>query len=372
MTCRIDIVRDIDAFCALEIDWNRLVGRFFGGHPFFSHFWFVNYYRSYFPGRPLFVMTARDDSGDLIAALPMVLGRRRLAGIPLKEARLVVGEHSHVNRILAPPHEEEIVRAFLCRARDEGIDLIYLEDVPDDSPDRTWMEAFCRTERLMLEVRRIRSSPYIPTTGDFEEYRKRLSKKFRELLNNRLNRINRAGGYEIETLSKFEHVDRAIADMETISAGSWQGREGSGLFSGEANSRFYRNLISHAMANGYGTVFILYFGGRPAAYELHLFAGKTEYCLKAEYALEFEEVSPGAVLDAALIKRAFGSDIDTYDLLGYTDSYKLRWTQACTPYLRYFIFARSAAGVAAYNLYYRLGNRLRHSGILRRMKKRVS
>ncbi len=368
---KLEVVQDQGRFVAIETDWDDMTALVLDGHPFFSHFWFANYYRDFFAGRPLFVVAVRDDGGRLVGLFPGVLGRRRLAGIPLKEARLIAGEHSHVNRIIVEPGRDDVIEIMLDRLREEGVDLVYIEDIPETSPDGDWWREYCRSRRLPLVVRQVRSSPFIPTSGSFDDYRKILSKKFRELLNNRLNRINRAGGFEIRTFADRTEVDPALADLEAIAAKSWQGDEGSGLFSRPDTDRFYRELIRHAMENGYGAVSVLYFDNKPAAFEFHVMHGATEYCLKAEYSKEFDKVSPGAVLDLELVKRAFDSDTEVYDLLGYADQYKLRWTNSCTRYVRYYIFNRTAAGLAAHALYFGLGDRLRRMKALRKLKRQL-
>lgn len=364
----IDVIQGLDAFLAVERGWDRMVAQRFANHPFLRHCWFVNYCRAYFPRSPLRVYVAYD-GGEMVAAMPIVLGNRRMAGIPLKEARLPAGEHSHVNRLLVGPEQADVAGQFLRNLFETGVDVVYFEDLPEVFPERSWFEAFCRQGRFPLEVRGVRSSPYIPTTGSFEEYRKNLSKKFREILNNRLNRINRAGGVTIKTCTTPDRLEPVLADMQAIAARSWQGNESSGIFSGETNAVFYRELIRCSMDQGNGAVSILYIDEKPAAFEFHILFGTTEYCLKAEYSVEFEALAPGAVLDLELVKRAFASDITVYDLLGYADEYKLRWTSQLTPYWRYFVFNRSAAGLAAHALYYSVGNRLRGMKLLRRAKK---
>ncbi len=366
---RIDVIQDMNRFRAVEQSWDEAVSGIYGRpHPFFSHFWFASYYQAFLGDTHLFAVTARDESGRMRATLPMVIGRRRLGGIPLKEARLIAGDHSHINGLVVSPDDPDLVEDLLERIWREGVDLVYLEDLAEPFSDGAWWDNYRRSRKLSLEVRQIRSSPYIPITGKFEEYRKTMSKKFRELLNNHMNRINRSGGYEIRTFEIEGDVEAALTGMHEISTRSWQGREGSGLFSTPQCDRFYSGLIAHAMKNGYGRVYILYFAEKPAAFELHLFYRATEYCLKAEYSQDYERISPGAVLDQELVKRAFGSDIETYDLLGYADTYKLRWTKHTRPYNRYFLFNRTAAGKAAYALFFRLGNRLRNMGLLRRLK----
>lgn len=359
MDPHINLAHDLPAFQALGAKWDRMIAERFADHPFFRHFWFVNYYRVFYRDAPLTVLTGNGPKG-LSGALPTVRIRRMLAGIPLRTAQLLAGDHSPQNRILVPEGHDSLLAGFLDHLLERHTDLIYLEDIPDRFPDRIWIERYCRDRRLQLELRQIRRSPYIPIQGSFEEYRKGLTKKFRELLNNRLNKINRAGGFEIITHAGAEAVAPAIASMRQIAARSWQGKEGSGLFSGERNAVFYPAFITHALTNGYGRVYILVHAGQPAAFEFHVFHERTEYCLKAEYSHDFAQVSPGAVLEIELIRRAFQTDIDTYDLMGYADPYKIRWTEYFTPYYRYFIFNRTAASRAAHLLYFRLGDRLRN------------
>ena len=358
MNPQITVIRDDGPFLELADEWDRMAADRFAGHPFRRHFWFAHYRRAFFPKAPLCVVTARRQ-GELVGGMPMILGRRRMGGIPLKETRLLAGDHSHLNRILVATGDDGVMTGFFETLQQEGVDLIYVEDVPDLYPSGPWMAEFCRDHRLGFECRAVRQSPFIPTVGSFDEYRKRLSKKFREILNNRMNKINRAGGFEIRNFDQAGDVLAALEQMEAISRGSWQGQNGTGLFSGERNRLFYTALITQALTHGYGRVAILLFDRQPAAFEFHVLHGRTEYCLKAEYASAYDAVAPGAVLDLELVKRAFASEVEVYDLLGYADSYKLRWTEQTTPYFRYFIFNRTAAGKAAQAVYFTLGDRIR-------------
>lgn len=368
MSYNFSIIREPKQFAALEKDWDELVQNSWENHPFLRHAWFLNYYQSFYGSHPLSVLTATAES-KLIAAAPMVLTHRRMGGIPLKEARLIAGDHSHVNILPVPRDREEILVSFLETILSEGADLIYLEDLKPGFPDIDWLDRFCQDRKLGLETRQVRSSLYIPTEGSFDDYRIRLSKNLRQNLNSRFNRIYRAGGYEIKTYSDGDSIELAIREAEEICQQSWQGVGGSGLFSTKANKQFYTQLIRHALEHRYGTLFVLHFEKQPAAFEFHLYHDEIEYCLKAAYAQKFEKVAPGAVLDIELVKRAFESPIKIYDLLGYDDQYKRRWTDQSVSYRRHFIFNRTAAGRAARLVYFKWGDKIRK--IRRGLKQRA-
>jgi CelD/BcsL family acetyltransferase involved in cellulose biosynthesis len=366
----VSIITDKEEFAGLRQRWDRFVESRMAGNPFCRHFWFENYRQAFFAYAALYTIVV-EEQGEIEAIFPAVATRRRLGGIPLKELRLIAGDHSHVNRLLVSDSGHEQTARLLERAQRDGFDLIYLEDLPDYAPENEWIEAYCRDRRLTLVRRVIRESPYIPTTGTFDDYRKTRSKKFRELLNNRVNRMNRVGGYEIREFTRVEDLPFLIEDLKTISLESWQHKSGSGLFSRPETAHFYERLLKDSLASGYGKVTVLYFENKPAASEIHLLHGKTEYCLKAEFAEREDNLSPGGVLDLELVKRAFSSDIERYDLLGYPDRYKMRWTDKTTICYRYFLFGRSAAARLGHLVYFTIGDSLRQSGIVKRIRRKA-
>ena len=170
----------------------------------------------------------------------------------------------------------------------------------------------------------------------------------------------------IKTYSRSDELTDILHDISTISNTSWQGRQESGLFSNASNALFYRNLISHSLEQGYGKVYVLYYANSPAAYEYHIVHRNIEYCLKAEYAQQYCDVSPGAVLEIELVKQAFASGIEIYDLLGSADSYKLRWTHNLRSYSSYYVFTHSLLAHCAHLF------RFRARRTLKKIKRRGS
>jgi len=371
MDIEIRITRGLDVFLQLADQWNGMVAEKFDDHPFFSHFWFANYYQSFFPGQSLYVLTAHNE-GKMVGALPMIICRRCRAGLPLKKARLLAGEHSYVNQILVKSGDGKIVGLFFDSLLQEGVDLIYLADIPGELPAPFGIGDFCRSHRLLLERKSVKASPFIRVGGSFEEYRKSLSKNFWKQLTNRLNRINRAGGFEIRSFTRPTDYEFLLKDMQSISADSWQSQNNTGLYSTDNSSTFYRNLIQHSLENSYGEVHILYITGKPAAFEFHICHGSTEYCLKSEFAQRFARFSPGVVLDQELVKRAFSTDIEVYDLLGFESEYKARWTKEVRRQYRYYLFNRSLTALAVYIIEHRLRNRLGKFKLLRWIRRQMT
>ena len=370
---QLQVIKDRDEFSSLAEEWDSFVSRAFNNNPFYLHFWFDNYLTAFYPNSQPLTVLVRDESGQLIGLAPMVSSQRKMAGLSLKEARLIAGEHSHINGLLIRKDQPFLWHRIVEAILKEGVDLIYLEDLPDEFPSQRFIEDYCTRKKMFLECHSLRQSPYIPSTGTFEDYRKTaLSKKFRELLNNRRNRLKKHGEYRIESITGIVDFDKTIEAMRKISVKSWQHENGTGLFTTPECEQFYTDLMRHALDNQYGQVHILYIESDPAAYEFHIIHQTTEYCLKVEYDQNYSKLSPGGVLDLELVMRAFESDIETYDLLGDASDYKLRWTKDTVPYYRYFAFGRTAAARLASMANYKIGNVLRKSTILMKIKNSLS
>lgn len=354
----VKIARDFESFLDMREPWDRMVNCDFHAHPFLKHFWFVNYYRAYFNKLPILVFAAYEND-RMIGALPMILVRKRMAGIPLRQARFIAGAHSYIKRLLIPPDKPNVLALFLEALMKEDIDLVYFESDTEFFSPASSLEDFCLHNKFNYEIWSGMSSPFITVSGSFPDFQKTLSRNLRGSINNRMNRVSRAGGYEVKAYDQPDQFDDVVRAIEEISRNSWQGQQGSGLFSNENNSSYYRNLILHSLEHGYGKAFILYLDNKPAAYEYHISHGHTEYCLKAEFSQQYNSLSPGAVLELELIKQAFASEVEIYDLLGSADAYKLKWTHNLKPYSGYYIFNRSFSAFFAHLLRFSLRKMLK-------------
>jgi CelD/BcsL family acetyltransferase involved in cellulose biosynthesis len=85
--------------------------------------------------------------------------------------------------------------------------------------------------------------------------------------------------------------------------------------------------------------------GRMVAFNLSLETADAHYLLKLGHDVELASASPGTLLTAAMIERAFSLGMKSYEFLGDADPYKLRWTQRCREFVQAQSFAHTPTGL---------------------------
>jgi CelD/BcsL family acetyltransferase involved in cellulose biosynthesis len=114
--------------------------------------------------------------------------------------------------------------------------------------------------------------------------------------------------------------------LRQLSAASWKQNTGT-TFDNSAPSAFLDTLIEHGRREGWLVVWLLTLDDRTIASELHVEYGGRAHALRADYAEDAAELSPGSYLNWKIIERLFDSDLYRYELGPGSNPYKQRWTE---------------------------------------------
>jgi hypothetical protein len=297
--------------------------------------------------RPHLVLARRGDRPvALLAArlerirLPLKLGYRRLWQ---PYARCLTVEHGACVGDLSEANAAVLLRALLDSLRSGEADVALLHQLPLESPllalARRLPPRLCRDGCATKNVRWVLRLPKHPeepltisghTRGLARYYTKRLIRKYGDQLRFELYR----------DVADFE---RMIADVETIAARTYQRALGVG-FAADATSR---RRFRRQMERGTLRCFVLYCGGRPAAFWIGFRHGDVYYAESTGYDPEFAPDHVGKVLLARKIDslRAEG-DIGSVDF-GFGDAdYKHHWANERVDEQTLAIFAPSVFGLS--------------------------
>lgn len=362
----IDVVTEYFPFKNLKNDWNRLAKSEDSLYPFLCFEWFELWFRSFLKKNLLNIYVLSDVNG--IRAIMPLVKCETVFGTILK---LAANDHSNKIEIISDKKDlPRYVEAFMKQLLSENFLLVYLEDLLADSePSRLILE-FLRYNQSghILEKRFVRESVFLDTSTGWQAFRLSLPKKLKKNIRNQKNRLARAGEVQIIKYAKKENIAEAFQGIEEISAKSWQGKEETGLFSQENTRKFYTGLAYFASAVDMLSIWLLYLDGQPLAYEYHLNVGKVDYALKCEYSQEYSKFSPGAVLDAHIVEELSKRATEKYDLLGYKDFHKLRWSNKTEKYIRIYVFKRNPVGQAFHFIEFPLRARLKRISLLHKIK----
>jgi len=362
-------VTKYEDFLGLENQWNQLAQSYSDDKPFYSHQWFKVWWDSFAGKKSLHVLVAQQEE-KILAIAPLTMSKGVYMGFPMRIVEFMANDHSHkIDFIYAYDNVAGVERILDYLWEQRNWDLLRLEDILESSAVTGLIEQKCKNPGFIWGKKAIRFSPYIPIESDWNSFLAKRPKKFRENMRNQKRRLSKLGDVKIEERSTIDDLDGSLAEIEEITRKSWQGKKGSSIFSTKKVKSFYVNLARWANQERLLVLWFLKLNSKPIAYEYHLRSGQTEFGLKAEYDECFRQSSPGGVLDQHIVESLFERGFSKYDLLGYMDFYKMRWTESTSKHLRYYILRKSIFTGIAFWLDFKLRYYLKRFKILRGLKK---
>jgi CelD/BcsL family acetyltransferase involved in cellulose biosynthesis len=343
-------VAGLESFMGLQPEWDALVTTT-DDQPFYRHEFLRIWLDNFAPRADLRVLLAREHSGKLAAALPLLQTRARLLGMPVRQLASPANDHTPRFDMLA--HDSaEAGRMFMEQIGEQrGWDLLLLRDVPPDGaawglysaaqeagyPAGTW-------DSLL--------SPYFEIPASEGEIEARLDAKFRANLRRRRRKLEGRGRVTLERVEGGPHLEARLLESFTLEASGWKGREGTAISQSAETEGFYRELARAASYGGYLALYILRVDGKPVASHYALqqkHSGKGRYLLlKPAYSEAYADCSPGHLLMHEVVRDlAARGEVHEFDFLGPNMEWKRDWAGASARQHRWlFIFNRTPYGRA--------------------------
>jgi len=320
------------------VEWAALVDRA-DASPCLRPGWFEAWWRAFGAGR-LEILAVRRD-GRLVAVLPLT-GRGGRRDGPCNNETWMAGL---VAEDAAAAHD--LGRALFAR----GLRRVTLRRLRSAHPGLTELTATARDAGYRTLVATNERSPYLDLSGTWEECVRGLSKNVRGDLGRQRRRLAEHGEVTVEVHDGIERLDDLLAEGFRVEASGWKGEQHTAVLSRPQLRHFYTDLARWAAPRDLLRLAFLRVDGRAAAFFLCFETERVFYTAKVAYDAELARFSPGKVLLAAMIERAFTIGLERFDFLGTPDPYKMRWTGTCHEFARLHAFAGSPAGLAEWAAY---------------------
>ena len=220
---------------------------------------------------------------------------------------------------------------------------IRLRKLATDSLDYAMLE---RSVGLAYE-RRERHNHHTRVEGDFGQFLSKRSKNFRKQVK-KSERAAVSHGLTVDLLEEPAAIDSALADLETVSHASWQGKSGSGSFSEPRAAAFYQGAALAYAARGATALLVCKRRGEPIGFILHLIDGARMEALKSEFDERFGDCLVGWQIAASAYRLAHARGLTTIGMGSWRTDFKQRWTTATTPVADLTLFAPTLLGGARY------------------------
>jgi CelD/BcsL family acetyltransferase involved in cellulose biosynthesis len=343
----VEEINDRAGFAALQPEWDALV-RATRDEPFFRHDFFRVWLDNFAPASRLRVLVARDGSGALAAALPLVEQRGSVYGIPMRELCAAANAHSCRFDVIARDGDAA-ARAFLSHlSGDTSWDVLKLTDVPDGGNGWRLLEA-ARSIGAPTGTWTALESPWMPLAPSWEEQAAGLQSKFKANCRRRRRKLEERGKVSFERYTGEGGdllLDAKLEEGFALEASGWKGENGTAMAQDPATRGFYCELARAARGQGWLALSFLRLDGRPVAFHYALRAGGTYLLLKPGYDEALKECSPGQLLMEDVLQDCIGSGFLEFDFLGPDMTWKRDWTGLTRRHTWLFVFRDTTFGRA--------------------------
>jgi CelD/BcsL family acetyltransferase involved in cellulose biosynthesis len=296
--------------------------------------------------------------GDaVVAALPLVAERRRLAGVPAHLLRSLSDDHSQrFDLWLDPgPAGDAAARALIAHLRQRGDwDAVELQSVPACAAAARLITA-AREARLPVGYWPSMSSPYLPLPSNAAELDRQLSSKFCGNLRRRARKIEadvgplaleRIDGNGAGRATDSASLDDALDEGFALEAAGWKGDLGTAIACDPRLRARYRALAHTFAARGRLACYFLKAGSRRVAFHFALVDDDTYYLFKPGFDPALASYGLGHLLVDAVARDLIARGIREFDFLGDDMPWKREWTDHTRAHRFDYIFAPTLRGRA--------------------------
>jgi len=364
-------IDNFNDFLALEKAWNQTLEKSPSDTVFLTHEWFRCWWQAYGGENRLFILLVEDE-GEIIAVAPLMISKERYRGFPVKRVGFIENNNSPKSDFIILAKDKECLSLIVnyLRKNKNLWDILFLNNIPRESRTTDILPQLFVEKGILFGIRDGTSSPYITINSDWQNYYSKRSKKFREVLNNKANRLKKLGTITVQEFNNRN--EDLMAKVFEIGRRSWKEKEKIAISSTKENRKFFSQLSKIASQKGWLSIWLLNLNGQSIAFEYHLKYKRKVYALRAAYMEEYQEASPGSVLDKHIIEHLFRGDFTGYDLGPGVVFYKMRWTSEVRDCLQFAIFNSSIYPKMIYHLEFRVMSFLKKVEIIRKIRGIVS
>jgi CelD/BcsL family acetyltransferase involved in cellulose biosynthesis len=317
---------------SLAPEWDALADRT-TAPPFLRPGW-VAAFSTAFRVRGLEILAVRRE-GRLVAVVPV----QHEGGV----VRSLTNWHTPEFAFVA--EDDRAVEELAAAVFDVGTRRVALQFLNPASADFVACRERASDRGHRVIVRTLERPPYVRIEGDWEAYESGVDGKVRRDLRRRLRLLEKEGEVSIEVLDGTENLEELFTEGFALEASGWKGEQGTAVISQPDTRSFYAEIARWAAGRGWLRFAFLRLDGRALAFQCGLEDGGTHYFLKGGFDRTFHRFSPGKLLVAAMVERAFREGLDVFDFGGEEEPFKLEWANGRRELVFFQGFAPSFVGL---------------------------
>ena len=321
-------IRTLPELISLEKEWNDLLANSASHVPFLRHEYITTWWQGMGGGEwshgELFVVTARQEMGELVGIAPLFLTDNR-DGEP---ALMLLGsiEISDYLDIIARledlPAFLEALLEHLASEQASGCHLLDWYNLLEGSPTLPALQAAAKKLGWKYSQQLLQHCPYIPLPGDWEKYLCSIDKKQRHEIR---RKMRRAGEYYLP-LRWYIVQDGAVLDQETDDFLKLMANDrDKAKFLTPAMHTQMHSIVQAAFNAGWLQLAFIEVNGEKAAAYLNFDYMNHIWVYNSGLDFRFSELSLGWVLLGHLLEWANEHKREYFDFMRGDEQYKYRF-----------------------------------------------
>ena len=345
------LVEELDrsGFEALATEWDAALAKSGADKPFHRHAFLKLFLDNFEPRARLRVFVAREGRA-VIAALPLIEERATLCGLPVRQLRAAVNDHSCRFDLLCREGREDAVDALFSHLTAVGdFDVLLLPDAVEGGAAGRLL---ARARKLGFPTGTYQSlrTPFIPLAGGWEAQQRKLDAKFKSNLRRRRKKLEEKGTLTFERHTGGLELETLLEEGFALEQSGWKGESGTAIGTDPVVRGFYAEWARQAATDGELALSFLRLDGKPVAFHFGLVRGGVYYVPKLAFDEEHKECSPGQLMLELVLKDCCERGLAEFDFLGPCMPWKLDWTDQVRPHHYLYVFPRSRKGRALHQL----------------------
>jgi len=325
---QLKIIRTLDEFNTIAVDWNRLLATSAINVPFLRHeylsVWWPTLGGGEWPHGNLYIIVAQDDDGQLVAAAPLFLTERSTG----ERVLMFLGsfEISDYLDFIAPadqlvPFLEKMLK-HLCEPDAPAWDVLDFYNLLDDSKSLAALKTIAAKHNLNYNQETLEPAPRITLASDWEEYLAGLQGKQRREIRRKMKRA----ATHFEPVTWYIVEDKASLDDEIDAFFKLMAAAPEkDTFLTEVMISQMRSAMHTAFEAGWLQLAFIEIGGEKAAAYLNFDYDNQIWVYNSGINWNYRELSPGWVLLGHLIQWAIDSGRTAFDMMRGDEIYKYRF-----------------------------------------------
>ncbi len=356
MMLKVEKIDNFETFLAIKEEWSLLLSRSDADNFYLTHQWLSAFWKNLGAGKQLLVICVKEN-GKIISAVPLMISRGTLMGIPVKKIECIGAGWGHSGFILTEKKDECVKGVFDFLKHHLRDCIIVLSSLCNNQEDIERIRNVLRVQKLrsIIEVTKV---PFVSLRDGWDSYSEALGSGFQKRIKRIEKKFQKDGGVAVENVQQTNGIEVVMRQVFEISLKSWKAKAGTAIASQVAVKGLYSDLAQRLNDSGWLNIFLLRVGERPICYLLGAAYNKRYYAIDTAFDLEAAPYSPGMYCIYSALKTLGGERMEDFDFV-MDHPYKKDFSNLIRDYTTIYVFGNGLFSGVLYALRARVFHRVR-------------